>query len=170
MTEEFRALLMSERNARESFIQAMSHAKSMLDNGEHVLVTVGPALEPIGIQQRKFLHGVVLEQISEQVRVQGQRYTIDVWKEYFKKKFLKPTWKNYRLPGAKRATPHRVPASTERLGVKAYSKFIDNVIDHSVLELSVVFDFVAAERESVRYVAPARSRRADSTELKGNPQ
>lgn len=159
MTEEFRALLMSERNARESFIQAMSHAKAMLDNGEHVLVTVGPALEPIGVQQRKFLHGVVLEQISEQVRVEGQRYTIDVWKEYFKKKYLKPDWKHYRLPGAKKATPHRVPPSTERLGVRAYSKFIDNVIDHAVLELSVVFDFVASEREAVRYTPPVRTTR-----------
>lgn len=162
MSEEFRVLLMSERHARESFIQAMSHAKAMLDNGEHVLVTVGPALEPIGVQQRKFLHGVVLEQISEQARVDGQRYTIDVWKEYFKKKYLKPTWKHYRLPSAKKATPHRQPLSTERLGVRAYSKFIDDVIDHAVLELSVVFDFVASEREAVRYTPPARKKAVEA--------
>lgn len=153
MSDEFRTVL-AEPTAREQFKAAMAHAKAMIDNGERVLVTVGPALEPISVQQRKFLHGVVLDQISEQVVMpDGSRYTVEVWKEYMRKRLLKPKWRVYRLPGQKKATPHRQNVSTETMGVKAYSKFIDDCIDLAVVEFNVVFHFIAEEREAVRYHA-----------------
>ncbi len=157
MNDEFRAVITSRDRAREPFITAMAHAAAMLDNGENVLVTVGPALEPIGIQQRKFFHGPVLTQIAEQVKLpDGSRYTAEIWKEYLKRQLLPPKWKSYRMPGAKRATPHRLPLSTETLGVKAYAKFIDQCIDYATLEWRVVFRFELSEREAVRYQPPAR--------------
>lgn len=157
MSDEFRVILFSRDRAREQFITAMNHAAAMLDNGDKVLLTVGPALEPIGIQQRKFFHGPVLTQISEQVRMaDGTRYTADVWKIFFKKLYLPPRWISTRLPGQKRPTPRRVEQSTERLGVKAYSFLIDQVIDHAISELNVTFQFEDGEREGVRYVAPKR--------------
>lgn len=109
-------------------------------------------------KQRKFLHGPVLGQIAEQVRLpDGSRYTAEVWKHYFRKLFVPDRWESYRLPGAKRATPHRVRVSTESLSVRQYSALIDAVIAHATSELGVVFDLDPAERESVRYVKPKRA-------------
>lgn len=158
MNDEYRATIRSAGHAREHFVNAMSLAKTLLENGEQVLLTVGVAIEPVGIQQRKFLHGPVLTQISEQVRVRGERFTTDVWKEYYRKLILErePEYVMVKMPGAKRATPRRVRRSTETLGVRAYAKFIDEVIDHAVLEWGVVFRFEMNEREAVRYVDPRR--------------
>lgn len=156
MSDEFRAVLASRDGARAQFITAMNHAAAMLDNGERVLVTVGPATEPITVKQRKFLHGPVLGQISEQVRVNGERFVIEIWKEYFRKLYLPDRFESRKLPGQKRATPQRVRQSTEDLGVKFYSEFIDQVIAHAVTEFGVVFRFETGEREAVQYRPPAR--------------
>lgn len=112
-------------------------------------------------KQRRFLHGVVLTQIAEQVVVDGVRYVGAIWWEHFRRLFLPDRWESRRLPGAKRATPHRVRQSSESLSVKQYSQLIDSVIDHAVKELNVTFDFVAEQREEVRYVKPARKRAAE---------
>ena len=102
----------------------------------------------------------VLGQISEQAVVGGVRYDRAVWKEHMRRQFLPDRWESYRLPGAKRATPHRIRVSTEDLSVKQYSAFIDSVIDYAVRDLGVVFDFVAEEREAVRYARVSTNRKA----------
>lgn len=165
--DEYRATLRTASAAREHFINAMNVARCMLDNGEAVLLTVGPAKEPIGIQQRRFLHGPVLNQISEQVRVAGERFTVDVWKEYFRKLILErePKYEMRKMPGAKRKTPHRVRKSTETLGVRDYAKYIDEVIDTAVAEFNVVFRFEMNEREAVRYVDPKRLKKSNPAQL-----
>jgi hypothetical protein len=156
--DEYRATIRHAASAREHFVNAMTLAKTLLENGEQVLLTVGVAIEPVGVQQRKFLHGPVLTQISEQVRVNGARFTTDVWKEHLKNLILErePKYEMRRMPGAKRATPRRIRRSTESLGVRDYAKFIDEVIDYAVLEWGVVFRFEMNEREAVRYVDPRR--------------
>lgn len=164
MSDEYRALIFTEATAREKFIAAMAHAACMLKNGERVLVTVGPAIEPVTILQRRFLHGPVLRQIAEQVKLpDGSRFTEDIWKEYLKKRLLKPEWKVYRLPGAKKATPHRVAPSTERLGIRAYAKFIDESIDYMTAEWGVQFRFEMSEREAVRYQPTPRKAKESAT-------
>ena len=107
-------------------------------------------------KQRKFFHGVVLPQIAEQVRVNGQRYVAAIWKEHTRKLFLGDRWQHYALPGHKKATPHRVRISTEDLSVKQYSSHIDKVIAHAVTDLNVYFEFDPVEREGVRYVKKVR--------------
>jgi hypothetical protein len=144
-----------------------------------IRLVLGFAREDKSAKQRKFLHGVVFKQISEQVVLpDGARYAIPVWKEFFRARFLPDTWESRkamrwdaklgRMVQAKRATPHRVRISTESLTVKQYSEHIDRVIDAAVLEYGVVFDFVAQEREEVRYrrpARPARTARPASTDL-----
>lgn len=162
LSDEYRATLRSAPAAREHFIRAMALAKTLLDNGEQVLLAVTVALEPVGVQQRRFLHGPVLNQISEQVRVHGERFTTEIWKEYFKRLILErePKYEMRKLPGAKRATPRRVRRSTEDLGVRDYAKFIDEVIDYAVAEWGVAFHFEMSEREAVRYLPPARAKKS----------
>ena len=96
----------------------------------------------------------------------GQRFEWRVWKEMFRGRFLGDRWVmradprwdrelgRYVIP--KRKTPRRERVSTEDLSIKQYSAYIDIVIDTAVAEFGIVFDFVAAEREAVRYVKPTR--------------
>lgn len=111
-------------------------------------------------RQRRFYHGVILKQISEQAVVCGVRYALEVWKEQMRRLFLPDEFVSVRMPGAKRATPQRVRVSTESLSVKQYSELIDKVMAYAVADLGVVFDVDAAEREAVRYVKPVRKARA----------
>lgn len=119
-------------------------------------LTFGEVREDLSIKQRRFLHGPVLGQIAEQVRMpDGSRYVAALWKEYFRKLYLPDCWLSYRMPGAKRATPHRVRVSTEDLSIKQYSELIDKVLAHATTELGVVFDLNPKEREEVRYKRPS---------------
>lgn len=125
-------------------------------------VIVGFHRADITTRQRGFLHAAVLPQIADQVQMpDGTRYTAEVWKEFFRERFLGyryvlkavPRWdtKTGRMVQPKRATPVRERISTEDLGIKGYSEFIDQVIAAATSELGVVFEFDAQERESVRY-------------------
>jgi hypothetical protein len=134
----------------------MNHAKQMLAAGEMVVLSVEVAKKPIEVWQRKFFHGPVLTQISEQVSVNNQKWVPKAWKEYYRQMFLPDTWVMMQLPGQKKATPRRVRHSTEELGPKGYSEYTERVIAHASTEFGVEFHFDPDERESARYVAPAR--------------
>lgn len=157
MSDTFSAVCFDPDQAHTAAKQAFAHAQALLRNGENVLISCGPALEPVTVKQRKFLHGPVLGQISEQVRVGGERYVITVWKEYFRKLFLPDTWelraeprldpKLGRLVQPKRATPRRVRSSTEELGPKAYAEHTEKIIDYATVEWGVVFQFTREEQD-----------------------
>lgn len=167
-SEVFIAVVSTREGMREPFLRAWQHAEAMVLGGERVEVRVGPALEAIGVQQRKFLHGPVLGQIAEQVRVgdEGVRFVVEVWKEHFRTLFLGWNWEMRRslvrdprtgaIRPAKKATPHRVPVSSETLGVRKYSEWTNQIIDHAVAELGVVFVFNDGEREAVRWTPRRR--------------
>lgn len=161
---------------REAVHEAITHgyslAKVLLQDGKRVSVNIGEDEEPLTVKQRKFFHGIVLMQIAEQVRVEGQRYTLDVWKEYFRKLFLGSGGYRYvmrrqlrwdpklcALVQPKRATPHRELVSTEDLSIKQYSELIDKVIAHAQTDLGVAFHFIDFEREEVRWKPPVRKQR-----------
>lgn len=148
MTDHHTRVITTREEAHEAITRAYVVAKTLLMDGRRVRISVGEDNDPISIKQRCFLHGPVLTQISEQVRVEGQRYTIEVWKTYFKRLILerKPKYEMVKMPGAKRATPRRVWHSTEKLSIKQYSQFIDEVIAHAVNEWSVSFHFLVGER------------------------
>lgn len=178
MSDTFTTVLTSRDGARETFVRAMNHAAAMFDNGESVMLSVGPALEPISIRQRKFLKDIVCGQIAEQVKLpvfdaagnatgKTTRHTKDVWAEYFRAEFLGDRYEmklavvRDKVTGksrfAKKATPHKVRVSTEHLGVRKYSEHIDRVIDTAILEFGVEFHFTREEREAVRWKQPKRA-------------
>lgn len=161
MSATYTVIIATEATARDKFMHAMSLAKTLLDNGEAVQLTVAPALSPIGIQQRRFLKDVVCQQIAEQVQVElnGKmvRYNKTAWAEYYRKEFLGHRYEMEELPGQKRKHPKRVRNSTEELGVKKYSEHTDRVIDHAVVEWHVEFHFTREERDEVRYVSRPRA-------------
>jgi hypothetical protein len=154
---DFHEIASTPESLHAAINRGYAHGKALLLNGENVLVTVGQALEPIGVKQRGFYHKAVLGQISEQVRVNGERFVIAIWKEFYRKLFLPDTWEMRKLPGQKKATPVRVRHSTEELGTKGYSELIDKVIAHAATEWGVEFRFLADEREAVRH-RPAKAK------------
>lgn len=175
--DTFVTVIATHDGAREKFITGMTHAKSILDNGGAVELRVGPATKPIEIAQRNFLHGAVLKQISEQVEVEifdvagaptgrKSRHVIGVWKDYFRDRFLPAQFemkqgfirdkKSGQWRMAKKATPHRIPVDSEKLGPARYAKWTDQIIDHAVTELGVEFVFETGEREGARYVNRSR--------------
>lgn len=155
-------VIATEAGAREKFLTAMHVAKNLLDSGEQVELSVKVALDNIGARQRGFLHAAVLPQIAEQVFVgeKRERFVVDIWKEYFHKRFIPPRYVMRKLPGAKKSTPHRERVSSEQLGVKRYSEWIDRIIDTAVTEFGVVFEFRNEEREGVRYVGKPKKQLA----------
>lgn len=163
MSETYLVIIATEATAREKFMNAMTHAKVMLDKGESVQLSCGPALLPIGIRQRKFLKDIVCQQIAEQVQVtvdgKTTRYTKAAWAEYYRKEFLGYRYEMELLPGQRRKHPKRVRVSTEELGPKKYAEHIDRVIDHATVEWHVEFHFTREERDEVRYVSKPRPSR-----------
>lgn len=161
----------TREEAHEAVTRGYAYAQSLLADGKRVKISIGEDDEPISIKQRGFLHAAVLPQIAEQVRVDGERYVVDIWKEYFRKEFLGYRWemrrpfkfdpKLCRLVQAKRATPFRIRNSTEDLNVRKYSEYIERVIAHAVTEWGVVFHFRAGEREAAQWVRPIAKCKVD---------
>lgn len=107
---------------------------------EKLAVTVMPMEDAKSIQQRRYFHGVVLKEISEQVRdLDGNRHDLKVWKEYMREKFLGSTWKLSRDPLTGKKKRRKVRVSTEDLGLRAYSKLIDEVTAYAATDLGVAF-------------------------------
>jgi hypothetical protein len=153
--------------AHAAILAANDQAKLLVSLERRVKITVEEAEDEITILQRGFLHKAVFPQIEEQYRhPDGTRTEWRAWKEYFRARFLGDRWVQKRVPRwdeklgrmvlPKRKTPHRERVSTEDLGVKKYSAYIDLVIDTATVELGVQFRFITAERDAVRWVAQPR--------------
>lgn len=163
MTDSHTRIVTTREQAHEAITQMYSFARALIQDGKRVQISASEDNDPITAKQRRFFHGPILNQISEQVRVGGERYTTDIWKIYFKKLILerRPRYEMTRMPGAKRATPRRKWWGTEELSIKQYSAFIDEVIAYAATEWAVEFHFLAGERDAVRYQRPVAKRRVD---------
>ncbi len=158
MNDEMSVVCFSREDAHQAAGAAYSLAQTIIANGANALIECRQALEPISIKQRKFLHGVVLRQISEQVAIEGHRYTVAIWKDYFRGIFLPDVWKMVDVPPKwdhalgrhvapkREQMPKRIRPSTEELGVRAYSEFTEKVIAYATVEWGVVFQFTNEEQ------------------------
>lgn len=160
MSDQISRVCFSEPEAQDDCLQAFRAARAIIRGGGRALIECRPADEPISIRMRKFLHGPVLGQISEQARVDGVRYTTDVWKEFFRKMFVPRRYVMARTPRydpdlgrlvqPKRKTPHLIHSSTEELGNRAYAKLVDEIIQYAAHELHVDFQFSNEEQGLLR--------------------
>lgn len=172
--ESWSRLVETREQAHEAAKIAYRAAWQMVDNGTRCMMIVREFEDAISVRQRGFFHAAVLPQIAEQVVVGGSRFATKVWKEHLKDILLPDVWemrhalvfdrKTKTLRKAKRATPHKRPKSTEDLGVKRYSEFIDCCIAHASTEWGVEFLFFAEEREAVRYTPPKRKAKQEEAE------
>lgn len=102
-------------------------------------VTVQPEEDAKTIQQLRFYWGVVLNEISEQARIDGNRYTVDAWHELFKRQFLERVKKRVYVAGKSRPVITTTIGTTKGLGVRKMSAFIEKVIAFGVNDLNVRF-------------------------------
>jgi hypothetical protein len=106
---------------------------------ERLRVTVEPEEDAKTVQQNRFYWGVILVQISEQARIEGQRYTVDAWHELFKRQLLPRVSKRVYVAGKKRPVIITTIGTTKGLSVKKMSAFIEAVIAFGASDLGVRF-------------------------------
>ncbi|MBC7680754.1 MAG: recombination protein NinB [Ferruginibacter sp.] len=102
-------------------------------------VLIQPEEDAKSIQQRNYYHRYVLVEIAEQAKVNGEKFAMPVWKEHFRELYVGSTWKVIKDPMTGKKKRRKVRISTEDLGVKAYSKLIDQVTAFAATELGVHF-------------------------------
>ena len=145
----FLRIAATREEAHEAITEAYGAAKALLQDGRRVRVVVEQDYAPMTVRQRRFLHGPVIRQISEQARSAGTRYTRAVWKEHLREELLGSVW-----VAAPDGSALEVRVSSEQLNVKDYSDYIDRVIAYAATDLGVCFELDQREREAVRYREP----------------
>lgn len=88
-------------------------------------------------KQRGYLHAVVLTEIAQFGRANGQQYPMAVWKEWYRGEFLGFKTVTNINPFTGKKSRRRVRISTEDLGVRGMANYIDRVIAHAATELGV---------------------------------
>lgn len=152
---------------REGMTAVFRAGEAMLQAGQVPHVELSEEGDTLTLRQLRFIHGPILKQISEQVVVNGVRYTRDVWKKHLKELFIPDRWEMVQAPfvrdaktgrwrPSKRKVPHKVEKSLTQLRNQQRSEFIDAVLAHAATEWGVQFVFTFDEREAVRYHPPKR--------------
>lgn len=170
MSDILDAIATTREQAHDAVTKAYAFSKLLIADGKRARIRVEEDVDDLSIRQRKFLHGPVLGQIAEQVRMpDGTRYVQAVWKEYFRALFLPDRWVLKAVPrwdpelralvAPKRKTPRRERRSTEDLNVRQYSELIDKILAHAATELGVEFELDPIERDGVRYVSKRAAKR-----------
>jgi hypothetical protein len=119
--------------------QLLPYIGKLIDAGKRVAITAMEEEDSKSMRQRKYYHGVVLVEIAEQAKVNGEKFAMPVWKEHFRELYVGSIWKVYKDPMTGRKKRRKVRISTEDLSVKAYSKLIDQVTAFAATELGVTF-------------------------------
>lgn len=164
---------------REAMTSAYRAGEAMLQAGQVPRVELHEEGDTLTLRQLRFIHGPILQQISEQVAVGGVRYTKEVWKAHLKELFIPDRWAMVQAPfvrdartgewrPSKRKVPRKVEKSLTDLRARDRSDFIDKVLAHAATEWGVQFVFTFDEREAVRYQPPKR-RAAQQREQEAQP-
>lgn len=90
-------------------------------------------------KQRAYLHGCILANIARQALVNGEKFPLKVWKEWYRAEFLGFRTVSHLNPFTKKPSRRRQRLSTEDLSVRKYADYIERVIAHAVTELGVRF-------------------------------
>ena len=117
----------------------LPYVEKNLRDGLHLAVTVQELEDSKTQQQRDYLHGVIYREIAEQATIDGKKYDLKVWKKYLQYKYLGDEVVEYTDPMTGEIWNRNVPIRSEDLGVRGYSKLIDEVTAFAVTDLHVMF-------------------------------
>lgn len=113
--------------------------KALSTAGHATVVEIRTAEDAKTDKQRRYLHGYVLMTISRQAAPGGQKFDMRVWKEQFRSMFLGFKTVTHKNPLTGKKIRRRERVSTEDLGIKGYSEYIDRVTSFAAMELGVEF-------------------------------
>jgi hypothetical protein len=133
-------ILNDPAQAHHAISKAWQEVKNNLVAGRKQILEIKDFEESLTIQQRKYYHGVVLLNIAKQAEVNGNKFSLETWKEHFRKELLgkKRVKVINPITGKKSYRWDRV--SSEDLGVKKYNILIEQVTAFAVTDLGVNFD------------------------------
>jgi hypothetical protein len=106
-----------------------------LERGRALAGDIGEYEAAITTEQRGYFHRVVLGEIA--AHAPGPKYPMEVWKEWFREKFLGFKDVTAINPITGKKTKRRMRMSTEDLGVRGYAKHIEQVIAFASTELGL---------------------------------
>jgi len=109
-----------------------------LKAGRHLVMELKLWEDDITQKQRAYLHAVVLTEIAQYARPNGQQFPMPVWKEHFRKEWLGFKVVTAINPITGKKSRRRVRVSTEDLGIRAMAEYIDRMIAYAATELGVV--------------------------------
>jgi hypothetical protein len=135
--------------------------KALAIAGHATVVEVRTAEDVKTDKQRRYLHGYVLMTIARQAEVNGQKFDMKTWKEFLRAEFLGWKVRTYKNPITGKKVRRRERVSTEDLGVKGYSEYIDRVTAYAATTHSVEFreEWVDPDTGEVFYLSAMKSRR-----------
>jgi hypothetical protein len=118
-------------------------------------------------KQRGYLHAGVLTQISKEAVVNGERFPMETWKEWYRSQFLGFKVVTSIDPFTRKKSRRRVRVSTESLGVRGMAIYIDRVIAHASTELGLTINppLTKEVRDSLRRYAKREFIDAETGEI-----
>lgn len=140
MSEHLALPLINPQQAHTAMTaQLWPMVKALTTAGHRLLLTVVDAEDAKSAKQRRYYHGVILKEIAQKAAINGQKFPLAIWKEYFRSKHLPDKRKVYTNPLTGAKSKRRVRQSTEDLSVKKYAQLIEMVTAYAVTELNVEF-------------------------------
>jgi hypothetical protein len=119
--------------------QVLPFVGSLIEAGKRVAIMAMEEEDSKSVKQRNYYHKCVLVEIAEQAIVNGEHFDMKVWKEHFRKLYVGSKWVYDKDPMTGKKKRYKVRISTEDLGIRAYSKLIDQVSAFAATELGVTF-------------------------------
>jgi hypothetical protein len=132
-------LISPEQATRAVSAQLVPFCRSLWQQGERVTLVAQPEEDAKTVQQGRFLWGVVYKEVSEQASIGGQKYSAEAWHELCKRQFLPRRKKLVRVAGKKRPVVTTTIGTTQGIGIRKMSAFIEQVIAFGVNDLGVIF-------------------------------
>jgi hypothetical protein len=139
-----------------------------LKHGRKLVVEARLLDDDITEKQRGYLHAGVLTQISQEAVVNGERFPMEVWKEWYRSQFLGFKVVTCIDPFTGKKSRRRVRVSTEDLGKRGLAEYTERVTAHASTELGLTIrpPMVKEVREAMkRYAARGEKVDADTGEI-----
>ncbi len=116
--------------------QGWPWAKAQMTAGRPVVAEFRLLEDDKTNEQRGYLH-IIYAFIADHAVVNGAKFPMKVWKEFYRDKFLGFKVRSFKDPMTGKTVRRRVRVSTEDLGIRAYASLIDKVTAHASTELAL---------------------------------
>ena len=126
--------------AHKAFSAMWNECKALLIAGRKQVLKLEDFEDTLTAKQRKYYHGFILNTIANQASIEGRKYSLKIWKEHFRDKYLGDKVVKEVNPMTGVETKRTVRVSTEDLKVKGYNLLIEQVTAFAATELNVIFD------------------------------